>query len=323
MSTIIDPMDRRTFLRRALAMLAVLSTPWGAAKKLWALGDDPGNFRKIYLDAKLRERFYPFLVNVFHLLPEKKFQKLLFELSRKYQTDEEIYRELQKEIPSIKPAGSELTYALPALKKQKQEMTRETLAFLGSNPPIDGYLEIGTTGRYISELRHHARVKGPIYLVNDVAASYGVSEIMERGGIPKIGHYVPMGNYDPFAGPLVPENVVDVVTNFIGFHHCPPDRLEGFVSSIRKVLRPGGKLILRDHDVDSPDQDTLVALAHDVFNAGVKLSWEENHHQVRHFHSIDYWSDYLGKAGLKRTERRPQAQAGDPTKNLLVEFVKV
>jgi hypothetical protein len=65
----------------------------------------------------------------------------------------------------------------------------------------------------------------------------------------------------------------------------------------------------------------MVALAHDVFNAGLMISWEETHRQVRLFRSIRDWTSYLTAAGFKRSERAI-AQAHDPTKNLLVEFVK-
>ena len=139
--------------------------------------------------------------------------------------------------------------------------------------------------------------------------------------MPKIGDYTPLGNYDPFADKLG-ANSLDLVNNFIGFHHCPLPRLEGFVQSIRTVLRPGGRLLLRDHDVDGAKQWAMVALAHDVFNAGLMISWEETHKKVRLLRSIRDWTSYLKAAGFKRSERTI-AQAHDPTNNLLVEFVKV
>ncbi|MBI3549608.1 MAG: class I SAM-dependent methyltransferase [Elusimicrobia bacterium] len=324
MSTTIDDgrLDRRSFLRRSLSLLVLLAGPGDWAKVLADAGDEKGNFARIYGNSDLRERFYPFLSNVFHLYPEKKFHALILELTQELKSDEKIYQALLERIPGIKPAGSEITYALPALKAQKDEMARETIEFIGKSATIGGYLEIGTTGRYVSELRKRVRIKGPVYLVNDAAATYGVSEIMERGRIPKIGTFIQMGNYDPFAGSKIQEGSLDLVTNFIGLHHAPTDRLEGFVSSIRKVLKPGGRLIMRDHDVDSKDQDTLVALAHDVFNAGLFLPWKTNREQVRLFRSIGDWSRLLAASGFKRAERGPLSQKGDPTKNLLVEFVK-
>ena len=106
-------------------------------------------------------------------------------------TDEEIYKSVQDGLPKIKPFLSELTYALPALKKQKKEMSTQVLSLMDDVRTIDGYLEIGSTGRYISELRKHLTVKGNIYLTNDIMQSYSPADIMERGQISKIGRFFP------------------------------------------------------------------------------------------------------------------------------------
>jgi hypothetical protein len=327
MSTIIEtPLGRRDFFKRVLGLwLACAAAPRVLAQSLVslaasALKDDPGNFRAIYLDPALRDEFFLFLQNVFHLYPEAEFHQMIVELVTKSSTDEQVYRALLKKLPALKPAFADFTYALPALTKQKDELARQALVFLGPDPGVNGYLEIGSPGRYISELRHRIRLSGPVHLIHDQEPSYSPSDLMERGGLAKIGDFLPLGDYDPFAGKIA-ENSLDLVNNFIGFHHCPAARLEGFVQSIRRVLRPGGRLLLRDHDVDRPTQWSMVALAHDVFNAGLMITWEETHKQVRLFRSMRDWTSYLTAAGFKRSERAI-AQAHDPTKNLLVEFTK-
>jgi hypothetical protein len=331
MSTITDVelpgIDRRALLKAAVALL--VARPEASAFAELAAPpaqepqpDAPSNFRAIYGDPTLRARFYPFLQNVFHLYPEESIHRLITDLAAAGKTDEEIYRALLAALPTIKPTLSEIRYGVPALRKQKDEMTRQALAFLGAGARVNGYLEIGTTGRYVSDLRHHVAIAGPIWIVNDVAPSYAPADILERAEIAKIGSYVPMGNYDAFAGVAIPEASLDLVVNFIGFHHAPDDRLEGFVQSVRRVLRPGGRLLLRDHDVDGSAMSSLVALAHDVFNAGLFLSWDENHRQVRRFRSLSTWTEYLTAAGFRRSERAI-AQDGDPTRNLLVELVRV
>jgi SAM-dependent methyltransferase len=328
MSTTTDGrLGRRDFLINVLAALAgVLAAPSGFAAMLadmaaGATKGDPGNFRAVYGDPELRDRFFLFLQNVYHLYPEVRFHELIIDLAAKDASDEQAYRALLRRLPALAPTLGSLTYALPALEKQKRELADQTMAFLGNGTAVNGYLEIGSPGRYISELRRRVDVRGPIWLINDAEPSYSAVDLMERGGLAKIGSYVPLGNYDPFVG-RIPEGSLDVVTNYIGFHHCPTARLEGFVASIRRVLRPGGRLILRDHDVDRASQWSMVALAHDVFNAGLLMSWEENHAQVRLFRSIADWTSTLTGAGFRRRTARAIAQAHDPTNNLLVEFVK-
>ncbi|MDX6769155.1 MAG: class I SAM-dependent methyltransferase [Elusimicrobiota bacterium] len=319
--TTTDGLSRRAFLLRALSALPLLSSrTWAAA--LAALGDEgPGNFAAVYGDEKQRDKFFRFLQVVFNLYPEDRFHQLIIDLVAERKTDKAVYLGLQEKLPGIDSFLSPVTYALPALKVQKEEMVRQTLEFLGPGPAVDGYVEIGSPARYASLLRRRARVKGPVFIVNDYEPSYSPVDLMERGGLAKLGSFIPLGNYDPLPADRVPDASVDLVGNYIGFHHSPKDRLGGFIASIRRVLKPGGRLVLRDHDVPNKAMTDMVALAHDVFNAGVKLTWEDNHAQLRHFRSIAEWSEILSKSGFRR-EGRPLAQAGDPTDNLLVSFVK-
>jgi SAM-dependent methyltransferase len=286
-----------------------------------APASDPGNFRFIYLNPKLRDSFYPFLKNVFHLYPEDDFHRLISEISSQYSTDQEIYEKIHGALPKIKPFLASLRYSLPALKKQKQEMARQTMQLLGPVDSVKGYVEIGTTGRYISEIRKSLKVKGSLYLVNDVHPSYAPVDMVERGQMLEYGSFIPLNDYGAWPSEKIPDESIDLVTNFIGFHHSPADRLDGFVRSITRVLKPGGRLIVRDHNVDSPEMNRMVALAHDVFNVGLDISWQLNHEQIRNFWSVAQMSSYLRERGF-REEGTQLLQEGDPTRNTLMKFVK-
>jgi hypothetical protein len=312
--------DRRTALRYLLA-----SAAWAMGGRTLAAiagaAAPTGNFRAIYSNPKLRDQFYFFLKNVFHLYPEERFHELIVSITSRYATDQEIYEEIQRQLPTIKPPLSELTYAVPALIKQKKEMARQTADLLGAERHIQGYVEIGTPGRYVKALRDRLHIRGTVYLVNDVMPGLALEDIVERGQLRSAGGYVPLGNYDPLDGARIPNGTIDLVTNFIGFHHAPAERLDPFVASIRRVLRPGGRLVVRDHDVDGPEMNAMVGLAHDVFNAGVKLTWRDNHEQIRNFQSIAWLEQYLAARGLERSGGTG-LQAGDPTRNTLLMFVK-
>src|SRR5262249_38245634 len=232
-------------------------------------------FKTVFSDTKMRDGFYRFLQVVFHLYPEDKFHHLIAEVSEAKSTDQEIYTEVQRRLKEIKPFLSELTYALPALKKQKREMARQTLELLGDTRRINGYVEIGSTGRYISELRKHIQVDGEIFIINDVAPNNSVGELFERGQFAKLGRFLDLNDYRPIDPAAIPDGSVDVVTCFIGFHHCRDEDLAGFVKSIHRILRPGGSLILRDHDVRSPGMATFVSLVHTVFNLGLNVPWDK------------------------------------------------
>lgn len=280
-----------------------------------------GNFKTIYANQQLQDRFYLFLQNVYRLYPENQFHQLIIDVTAEYDTDQEIYLQLVERIPEIAPVFSLLTYGLPALAKQKEEMARQSEALLGSQRSITGYLEIGTTGQYCNALKERIPISGPSFIVHDREPTYSPQDIIERGQLSPVGTYVPMGNYEPFDERYVPRQSVDLVTNFIGFHHAPTDRLDRFVQSIWHVLRPGGRLLLRDHNVDSLQMNAMAALAHDVFNAGLGIPWEENQQQVRNFFSLPRLEDYLGHRGFERVGEH-LFQTHDPTQNALMVFAK-
>src|SRR6185295_291272 len=110
-------------------------------------------FHAVFSDMGLHDAFYHFLQNVYRIYPEDRFHTLIKEACSRSDDDATIYRYIQEKLPTIKPFLSELTYAIPSLVKQKKEMTQQTLQLLGEKRTIDGYIEIGSTGRYLSHLR--------------------------------------------------------------------------------------------------------------------------------------------------------------------------
>jgi FAD/FMN-containing dehydrogenase/uncharacterized membrane protein YhaH (DUF805 family)/SAM-dependent methyltransferase len=278
-------------------------------------------FKTVFSDTKMSDGFYRFLQVVFHLYPEDKFHHLIAETSKTKSTDEEIYIEVQGRLKEIKPFLSELTFALPALKKQKHEMTRQTLELLGNTRQINGYVEIGSTGRYISDLKNHVQASGPIFIINDVAPNNSIGEIFERGQFAKLGEFLDLNDYQPIDPARIPDKSVDLVTIFIGFHHCPAEKFPGFIKSIHRVLRPGGSLIVRDHDVRTPEMAVFVSLVHTVFNLGLNVPWAKDHSEYKSFKSMDEWIRLLGEHGFSDTGKR-LFQDKDPSDNALVRFIK-
>jgi SAM-dependent methyltransferase len=280
--------------------------------------DAASTFHRVYRDDALRERFFPFLVTVFHLYPEQKLHDLVHRAALAHGTDEAIYRAILEGLPGITPVGSTLTHALPALKKQKTDMAEQAANLLGEGAKVDGYVEMGTTGRYLNQLDKRVEVTGPVFVLNDVAPTNSPVDVVERGQLAQHGAFVHLSDYAPVSADI-PDASVDLVSNLIGLHHCPLDALQPFVGSFRRVLRPGGRLLLREHDVVDPASRDIVTLAHDVFNAGVKLTWEENAAQLRHLRSVDEWAALLARHGFERLAGA-ERQEGDPTDNTLLLF---
>jgi SAM-dependent methyltransferase len=281
-----------------------------------------GNFRYIYSNPDLRREFLDFLTNVFHLFPEQEFHDVLKKLSTEDATDKQVYEALQEELADIKPFLGAFRYAIPALKKQKAIMADQTVMLLHPESRYEGHLEIGSTGRYISILEDRLDIVGDVFLLHTQEGGYGPEDIVERGQIAKIGTHIDMGNYSTEFARVIPNNSLDLVTVYIGFHHCPVHKREEFISSVIDVIRPGGKLILRDHDAHNEDMWRMAALAHDTFNAGIDESWQFNENELRNFYSLRFIIDYLENLGLKHSGQL-YFQRGDPTRNGLTVFTKV
>jgi SAM-dependent methyltransferase len=277
-------------------------------------------FKTVFSDTIWSDKFYRFLQVIFHLYPEDKFHHLIATTSKEKSSDEDIYKTVQSNLPKIKPFLSELTFALPALKKQKKEMSNQVLQLLGNKTQINGYLEIGSTGRYISELRKHISLSGSTYITNDIEPDNSIADIMERGQLSKIGTFFPLNNYQPIAG--VADESLDLITCHIGLHHCPHELLEGYIKSIHRILRKGGMFIMRDHDVKTPEMATFVALVHTVFNLGLKVSYETDKAEFVSFKSITEWSTIITAYGFSDSGSRV-LQNKDPTDNTLVSFTKL
>ena len=279
-------------------------------------------FKAVFTDTKWSDDFYRFLQVIFHLYPEDKFHHLLASTAKERATDEDIYKTVQTGLPKIKPFLSEFTLALPALKKQKKEMAKQVLKLLGDRKNINGYLEIGSTGRYISELRKHISVSGNVYLTNDIAPGNSPGDIFERGQLRKFGTFFSLNDYAPISADIIPDETLDLVTCHIGLHHCPHEKLAGYIQSIHHVLRKGGLFIMRDHDVKTPEMSTFVSVVHTVFNLGLNVSWEIDQRDFKSFKPIDEWSRIISGFGFKDSGARI-LQDNDPSDNTLISLTKL
>ena len=276
-----------------------------------------GLFAAVYGDTGQADQFYRFLQNIFHIVPEDRLHTLIKSAVSANPADEAVYRAIQAGLPGITPKLAMLTYALPSLATQKEEMGQQTAQLIRRRDLVN-YVEIGSTGRYVKALQKHLKLRGNVTLAHDVAPGLSPVDIVERGQLRAIGNYVPMRAFTPLD---LPEQSVDLVSCFVGLHHMPPEKLQPFLQAIARVLRPGGYFVVRDHDVTTPAMDHFVALAHTVFNAGLGESWQTNQAEPRFFNSVQYWIDQIEACGLRHTGEQ-LLQSGDPSLNVLMAFQK-
>ena len=281
------------------------------------MASETGNFQYIYSNDQNAKEFYPFLVNVFHLFPEKDMHLIIKNMTKKFHSDKDIYIEIQKHLKEIKPLLGDLTYALPSLKKQKEIMSDQTRVLLPEAKEINGYLEIGSKGRYLDALEHSFLIEN-IELMDDKEAGYNPIDIVERGQIKKAGNHVDFNDYKP---KKLKSNNYDLITMYIGMHHCPIELRNEFLTNLRDGLSNNGSFILRDHDAHNEKMLHTVSLAHDVFNVGTMESWQTNEDERRNFYSLNFLEQMMNENGFKRVGKKIYQQ-GDPSLNALMRFIK-
>ena len=281
-----------------------------------------GNFRFIYGNSMFRGEFRDFLVNVFHLYPEDELHDRIRTLVEKHDSDRVTYVTLQSELDSIKPALGDLTYALPALHKQKIIIANQTAELLDPDRSYEGYLEIGSSGRYLDSLEERLDINGERFMVAPIAPTNSIFDIVDRGQLWQAGKFINLNKYRPQIRQEIPERSLDLVTVYIGFHHCPIDLRGEFFAAIRDSMKTGGYLIVRDHDARDEKMLRIVALAHDVFNMGTNETWVYNEAELRNFYSLATLDSMLEAAGFKSNGRQ-LLQEGDPTLNALMVYRKV
>jgi SAM-dependent methyltransferase len=313
-------MNRKKFLI-SLGLMVISAAAFPAAFTN-TISKAASNFKRIYSNGKLKNEFFKFLKNVFNLYPENEIHNLISEVSTKKANDEQIYLAVQSRLGEVTPFFSIFSHQLPSLLKQKDEMAKQTLELLGEGTTYNGYLEIGSLGRYLDYLEEKVTITGERYYADGKEPGYAITQMIDRGQIAIGAKYIPMTDYRTKYSKSIAKESLDLVTVYIGFHHCPIDLRIQFISSIRDTLRAGGKLILRDHDCDTEEQKTMVALAHDVFNMGTEETWEYNSKEIRNFYSLDFICKFVEEIGFK-FDKRTLFQKGDPTKNALMLFTKI
>ncbi|MEJ2417437.1 MAG: hypothetical protein P8Y45_10995 [Exilibacterium sp.] len=155
-------------------------------------------------------------------------------------SDREIYAAVQKQLDTIKPFLGELKFAIPALQHQKQVMVQQSVELLGEARSFEGYLEVGSGGRYLDYLEEAVAINGDIYTVTDTPPGYSIPDMVDRGQVAKVGQTIDFNHYATDFSTHIPSGSIDLASVYIGFHHCPIALREAFIECAVK-LRPSGR----------------------------------------------------------------------------------
>lgn len=307
------------------------------------------DFRRVFKTTEaMRIEFVKFLKTIFYRLDEEKVLSLMEKmLEDPNKSDEQVYKELVEKIHSTEKPISFLKQ-LKSLFVLKKGMGRQAAELMKNfrNEKFHDYMEIYDR-RYVKSIRKEAKLpldKNVIAVCNTPAV--GIADRIQAGSLFSFFPYkthVALNDSDckdPFAQPAkthqpigndVQDNSVDLIACIGGLHHIPKDRVEPFVDSMCNKLRPGGVILLRDHNVKdnagpanlSKDElKAIAAVVHSFVNAADGTKWEVESQEIREFKSEDEWTDLMEKHGFTRISPKALVLKDDPTENAMMAFVK-
>lgn len=301
----------------------------------------PSSFRMVFGSPYLRREFVKFLKTIFYLLDEQKVLAKMDEiLANPRKSDKKIYEELLANIDCMRRPLPAFLYQLKSLfvlQKGMGEQARELLQnFRGEE--FHTYLEIYFK-RYFTTIQKTAQVAldRKVYDVSDKPYQGTLKEKLEAGSL--FGRF-PYRDHLPLNDPTCtdpdrqPERThkplgkeiangeIDLVACLGGLHHIPKKRVDPFVASIAKKLKPGGVVLLRDHNVRNASLHAIASVVHSFVNAANGVKWEVEKREVREFHSAKHWTEVMRAHNLKRVSNKNLILEDDPTKNGMMAFVK-
>lgn len=281
-------------------------------------------YKTIFQSPSLKIEFGKFLDNVLQRVDKDKLFLLMDDILSYADSNEDIYSELHRRIHEIMPSfiGS-ATRILSSLNDIKYDLGQQIAILMQDKSnkvnAINGLVEIGYPGRFIRTLRKNHQISGIVTVINDQES---LADYIQTGFPRPYDQFLPLNDYAPFDTEKLKDNSVDMVTCFIGLHHIPEDKMDGFLKSIRRILRPGGNFMLVDHDVQSEKDCAMANMAHSVYNAVMGVSLREEKNEIRNFHSLTHWKKLLEKYGFEKTVcDQIMVREGDPSKNTMMRFI--
>lgn len=268
----------------------------------------------------MRAETAAFINNIFMQLETDRFLALMDDiLKTKSLQDAEVYPILLSRVGEAKANPFRAVWnSFKSLKALQNELAEQVKTLLGDQP-LHNYVEIGYPGRMIKPLKKRLNLTGQMTVVHPEQL---FSAYLQTGFPSPVDRFVALSDYEPISAEKIPTSSVDLVSLFIGLHHIPDEKLQPFIRSIHRILRPGGTLILMDHDAATKEQKAFLSLVHSIFNAGTNVSSEEEASEYRNFQSLEYWIDLLAKNDLMWDCQAPLIREGDSTLNSLILLKK-
>ena len=285
------------------------------------------SYQEVLDAASLRGKFEQFLAHVFHIEPPRELLSVITSatLLPACVDDGDVYTAIRDTLAARKCQawckGRAMVRQLAQLGAQKTDLTLQTSRIchaLGLVGALQDMVSVGDAGKVVQNIRRRLNMRGRTWVVHD--QQRGLLDAVERGSPFSVGRFVPIDYAKPTLSG-VPSASADLLTLNQGLHHFPQHTLVPFLAEVRRVLRPGGVFLLREHDA-VPELIPILDLAHSVFNAVVTDTTEaEERAEIRAFRPVAAWRDIVTAAGFD-DPMVADADEKDPTEDIMMAFVR-
>lgn len=297
-------------------------------------------FRKVFCTTEeMKKEFVKFLTTIFFVLDEEKVLAFMGKLlADPNKSDEEIYNALKGNIKNLQKRFP-LFHKLKSLFVLKKGLSGQAAALTKGldAAKFRDYMEIYDR-RYLKNLRAATGMpldKNCIAVANN--GEVGMRERLEAGALlaryPYRKHVglndegcnpftQPEASYRPIPDDEVEKESIDLLACLGGLHHIPKARMDAFISSMHRTLRPGAVLLMREHDAKDESLKDIAAAVHSFVNASDDVPWTVEQREVRDFRSMQEWTEVMSKHGFQQLSSKSLVLTDDPTKNAMTAFVK-
>jgi hypothetical protein len=253
---------------------------------------------------------------------------LLERMSQRSGEDELIYRNMRSTL--LKWRSSALAFLTmrqgdwqAALHRRLARYSQEQLqggeTFDGKH--LEGMLEVASGGKHLSALRRHVRIGGLVRQIDEFGYQFadGGSRWLES----RMPARTTVGDAAQWDEQIFGNaaDSVGLVTLYGGLSGLPAAQLPRCLAQLAKVVRPGGMVLLLEHDVETAHDGLEASLAVTLAFLCAGATWEASQAHPRAFRAADEWSTLMQEHGLLETgarERIPRTPFGD----LLLAFLK-
>lgn len=299
-------------------------------------------FRTVFTSEDLKGEFVKFLQTIFYQLDSSKVLDQMGEiLADPSKSDEQIYQDLTAQIDQMRKGLPSVFYQIQALSVLQKGMGKQAQGLMKDfrGHEFHNYLEVYFR-RYHKTLQKTANLAldGKVLDISDRPYEGGLKERLEAGALLSsypYRNFIPLNDPDCTSPELEPEktyktiedsdvenNDLDLIALLGGLHHIPEARLDSFAQSLHAKLKPGGVVLLREHNAGSKELQALVSVVHSFVNAAAGVTWDAESKEIRSFQSEDNWKEFMERHHFIQVPHPAEVLTDDPTQNGMMAFVK-